>query len=77
MLTRIQERFPQVKRAALCVSGSAGMGLAEDLKIPFVQEVYATRAGHEEVHAPTPMWSSSSGARTPRSSSSPALWKCG
>ena len=39
MLTRIQERFPQVERAALCVSGSAGMGLAEDLKIPFVQEV--------------------------------------
>ena len=44
MLTRIQGRFPQVERAALCVSGSAGMGLAEDLKIPFVQEVYATRA---------------------------------
>ena len=29
------------KRGAL--SGSAGMGLAEDLGIPFVQEVYATR----------------------------------
>lgn len=43
MLTRIQEKFPQTKRASLCVSGSAGMGLAEDLHIPFVQEVYATR----------------------------------
>ena len=27
----------------LCISGSAGMGLAEDAGIPFVQEVYATR----------------------------------
>ena len=43
MLARIQEKFPQEKRASLCVSGSAGMGLAEDLDIPFVQEVYATR----------------------------------
>ncbi len=43
MLTRIQERFPEIKTAGLCVSGSAGMGLAEDLHIPFVQEVYATR----------------------------------
>ncbi len=43
MLSRIQERFPDLKTAGLCVSGSAGMGLAEDLKIPFVQEVYATR----------------------------------
>ena len=44
MLARIQEKFPQEKLASLCVSGSAGMGLAEDLDIPFVQEVYATRA---------------------------------
>ena len=44
MLARIQEKFPQEKRASLCVSGSAGMGLAEDLDIPFVQEVYATRS---------------------------------
>ena len=43
MLSRIQEKFPELKRASLCVSGSAGMGLAEDLDIPFVQEVYATR----------------------------------
>ena len=43
MLQRIQEKFPEEKRATLCVSGSAGMGLAEDLHIPFAQEVYATR----------------------------------
>ena len=36
-------RSSQDKQASLCVSGSAGMGLAEDLHIPFVQEVYATR----------------------------------
>lgn len=43
MLRRVMERFPGEKRAKLCVSGSAGMGLSEDLGIPFVQEVYATR----------------------------------
>ena len=43
MLSRIQAQFPLADRAALCISGSAGMGLAEDLQIPFVQEVYATR----------------------------------
>ncbi|WP_369297324.1 acyl-CoA dehydratase activase-related protein [uncultured Neglectibacter sp.] len=43
MLSRIREQFPEATRAGLCISGSAGMGLAEDLKIPFVQEVYATR----------------------------------
>ena len=32
MLQRIQEKFPEEKRATLCVSGSAGMGLAEDLR---------------------------------------------
>ncbi len=43
MLGRVAARFPQETSAGLCVSGSAGMGLAEDLGIPFVQEVYATR----------------------------------
>ncbi|WP_099204829.1 acyl-CoA dehydratase activase-related protein [Scatolibacter rhodanostii] len=43
MLTKIQNEFPDTAEASLCVSGSAGMGLAEDLGIPFVQEVYATR----------------------------------
>lgn len=31
------------KNAMLSISGSAGMGIAENAKIPFVQEVYATR----------------------------------
>ncbi len=43
MLAQIQEQLPSLKKAGLCISGSAGMGLAEDLDIPFVQEVYATR----------------------------------
>ncbi len=43
MLRLIGEQLPGLDRAGLCVSGSAGMGLAEDLGIPFVQEVYATR----------------------------------
>ncbi len=43
MLRLIGEQLPGLERAGLCVSGSAGMGLAEDLGIPFVQEVYATR----------------------------------
>ncbi len=44
MLSRIREKVPGAKAAAVCISGSAGMGLAEDLHIPFAQEVFATRA---------------------------------
>jgi len=43
MLLEIQKQLPDEKNVSLCISGSAGMGLAEDLNIPFVQEVYATR----------------------------------
>lgn len=43
MLQEIQKQLPDEKSASLCISGSAGMGMAEDLGIPFVQEVYATR----------------------------------
>ena len=43
MLYRIAEQFPQTPRMQIAVSGSAGMGLAESLGLPFVQEVYATR----------------------------------
>ncbi|MBQ8906705.1 MAG: 2-hydroxyacyl-CoA dehydratase [Ruminococcus sp.] len=43
MLSDIAEKFPQMKETRLCISGSAGMGIATDLGIPFVQEVYATR----------------------------------
>lgn len=31
------------KKVKLSISGSAGMGIAENTKVPFVQEVYATR----------------------------------
>ncbi|MBQ7160627.1 MAG: 2-hydroxyglutaryl-CoA dehydratase, partial [Clostridia bacterium] len=31
------------EKPAICVTGSAGMGFAESIGIPFVQEVYATR----------------------------------
>ena len=43
MLRNISQQFPKLKTAQVCISGSAGMGLAEDLGVPFVQEVYATR----------------------------------
>lgn len=43
MLNEIMEALPENKEAGLCVSGSAGMGFAEEMGIPFMQEVYATR----------------------------------
>lgn len=43
LLQRVRDRFPQEKEFGLCISGSAGMGLAEVCGIPFIQEVYATR----------------------------------
>jgi len=43
MLSDIRAAFPGVDEACLSVSGSAGMGFAEEMDIPFVQEVYATR----------------------------------
>ena len=42
LLAAVMERFPG-ETMALSLSGSAGMGLAEELGIPFVQEVYAER----------------------------------
>ena len=35
--------LPEIGRPVLSISGSAGMGLAEGIGLPFVQEVYATR----------------------------------
>lgn len=43
MLESVSGRFPG-ETLGLAVTGSAGMGMANDLGIPFVQEVYATRA---------------------------------
>ncbi|MDF2632049.1 MAG: 2-hydroxyglutaryl-CoA dehydratase, partial [Caproiciproducens sp.] len=42
-LTKIKEEILHGEAARLTVSGSAGMGISESCKLPFVQEVYATR----------------------------------
>ena len=42
LLGQIREQFPG-ETFALAISGSAGMGLAEDIGVDFLQEVYATR----------------------------------
>ena len=42
LLTKIKETV-SIDKVALSISGSAGMGLAEGIHIPFIQEVYATR----------------------------------
>ncbi len=43
LLEKLKEEFSNLNRASIAISGSAGMGLAQRLKIPFIQEVYATR----------------------------------
>ncbi len=43
LLKDIKEKFPEEKNFSMCISGSAGMGMAESVGIPFIQEVYATR----------------------------------
>ena len=48
LLSRIRSEFPEDEKMILAFSGSAGMGIAEALDIPFVQEVYATRLAVEE-----------------------------
>ena len=35
--------IPDDKNVEICISGSAGMGFAEKIGLPFIQEVYATR----------------------------------
>jgi len=44
MLEEVRKRFPESRESALTVTGSAGMGFANDLEFSFTQEVYATRA---------------------------------
>ena len=45
LIYKIKEKFNLTDNdeVKLCISGSAGMGFAEDAGFPFVQEVYATR----------------------------------
>lgn len=68
LLHRAAQNYLPDGRAKLAISGSAGMGLADSCKVPFVQEVFATRV------APTswrrvPTASLSWAARMPRSCS--------
>ena len=76
LLRRAAAQYVPGGRANLAISGSAGMGMAESVQVPFVQEVFATRVA--ATSWPREQTASSSWAvRTPRSSSSPAAWKCG
>jgi predicted CoA-substrate-specific enzyme activase len=43
LLRQIRGNFPDREHVHICVSGSAGMGLANRINIPFVQEVYAAQ----------------------------------
>jgi len=43
LLQEIRRILPGCRQAELAISGSAGMGMADQCAIPFVQEVYATR----------------------------------
>ena len=42
-LKTVRDKFNLTGQVCLSISGSAGMGLAEWSKVPFIQEVYATR----------------------------------
>ncbi len=43
LLEKVAADYLPAGRARLAISGSAGMGLADSCKVPFVQEVFATR----------------------------------
>ncbi len=43
LLTRVRSKVRGVERSLVALSGSAGMGVAEQCGLSFVQEVYATR----------------------------------
>lgn len=47
MLRAVAERFPAERERRLAIAGSAGMGMAEFAKVPFVQEVYAAKLAAE------------------------------
>ena len=52
VLREINAKYPN-ERMLLSVSGSAGMGMANDMELPFVQEVYATRLAVKERYPDT------------------------
>ena len=41
ILQQIQKKFSEAKQIKICLTGSAAMGIAEQKKLPFVQEVIA------------------------------------
>lgn len=43
LLKQVRDEFPDETKFSMCISGSAGMGMAQSCGIPFIQEVYATR----------------------------------
>jgi len=43
VLETLKSSFPHEKDFRICISGSAGMGFASKVGIPFIQEVYSTR----------------------------------
>ncbi len=47
-LKKIRDRFSREEKMSLVISGSAGMGMAENCSIDFVQEVYATKVAAEK-----------------------------
>jgi len=49
LLRRVTETYVTGGHAVFALSGSAGMGLAENAGIPFVQEVFATRVAAERL----------------------------
>ena len=53
MLTRLAKEVVPGGRALLAISGSAGMGLADSCKVPFVQEVFATRVATKRLSPDT------------------------
>ena len=54
LLSRLEkEVLLDSKDVKIALSGSAGMGIAEASKFPFVQEVYATRVAATRLHPET------------------------
>ena len=49
LLTKIKNEVVKQQPVQLAVSGSAGMGIAQECNFPFVQEVYATRTATKKL----------------------------
>ncbi len=53
LLRKIDKEILHGQKAILAISGSAGMGLADSCKVPFVQEVYAERVAANHLNPGT------------------------